>query len=92
MDPAGREEIRARVALFVETDAWVVDGNHRSTSQDLVWARADTVVWLDHPFWVDAGRSISRTGRRILESEELWGGNRETPARPSSAGTPSCGG
>jgi len=32
----------------VEADAWVVDGNYRGV-QDLVWARADTVEWLDLP-------------------------------------------
>ncbi|QAA76947.1 MAG: Adenylate kinase [Candidatus Bipolaricaulis sibiricus] len=57
--------------------AWVVDGN-RSEVRDLVWGRADTVVWLDYPFRRVFGQLLKRTLRRALRREELWNGNRES--------------
>jgi hypothetical protein len=75
--PRRRERIRAEVSRFVAGPDWVVDGNYRSVSQDLVWGRADTVVWLDLPFRVVAGRLLRRTAGRILRREVLWSGNRE---------------
>jgi adenylate kinase family enzyme len=43
-----RDEFRSRIAEVVAGDGWVVDGNY-SAANDLVWDRADTVVWLDLP-------------------------------------------
>ncbi|MCB2223090.1 MAG: AAA family ATPase [Actinobacteria bacterium] len=73
-----RDTIRAEVAEAVAGGAWVVDGNYRSVSQDLVWAAADTVVWLDLPFRTNLWRLLRRTRRRVRGREELWAGNRET--------------
>jgi adenylate kinase family enzyme len=55
---------------------WVVCGNY-SAVQDAVWARADTVVWLDLPRWRVMARVSRRTLRRVVRREELWNGNRE---------------
>jgi adenylate kinase family enzyme len=46
--PLPPEEFRARVEAAAAGDGWVIDGNY-STVRDLVWARADTVVWFDLP-------------------------------------------
>ncbi len=56
--------------------SWVVDGNY-SVVQDIVWARADTVVWFDLPFALVMARVIRRTVRRAILRTELWNGNRE---------------
>ena len=77
----GREEFRRRVAEVVAGDGWVVDGNY-SPVQDLVWARADTVVWLDLPRPLVMRRIVARTLRRTLTREELWNGNREPLLAP----------
>ncbi|MGH2489080.1 MAG: AAA family ATPase [Candidatus Limnocylindria bacterium] len=69
--------LRQRVARAVAADAWVVDGNYSAT-RDLVWARADTVVWLDHSFALVMWRLIARTLRRSLRGVVLWSGNRES--------------
>lgn len=69
-------EFRARVAEFVAGDRWVVDGNYSSV-QDLIWRRADTVVWLDPPRHRVLRQIIGRTLRRALTRAELWNGNRE---------------
>jgi len=71
------EVLRERVAQAVAADTWVVDGNYSAT-RDLVWGRADTVVWLDYPFATVMWRVIVRTLRRSLRGEVLWSGNRES--------------
>ena len=53
--------LRERVSAAVSADRWVTDGNKRAV-RDLVWPRADTVIWLDYPLWV----SLWRLGRRAL--------------------------
>jgi adenylate kinase family enzyme len=74
--PLPEEEFRTRVAAFAAGDRWVVDGNYSSV-QDLVWHRADTVVWLDPPRHRVMRRIIWRTLRRAITGAELWNGNRE---------------
>jgi adenylate kinase family enzyme len=75
---AERDEMRRRVAAAVSGDAWVVDGNY-SVSRDLVWDRAQAVVWLDYPLRTVLRRYVARTRRRIRGREEIWPGtgNRE---------------
>jgi adenylate kinase family enzyme len=70
------EVFRARVAEATAGDRWVVDGSY-SKVRDLVWARADTLVWLDYPLAVKLWRLVERTARRLWTGEELWNGNRE---------------
>jgi adenylate kinase family enzyme len=70
-----QERIRAAIA----GDAWVVDGNYGGRgARDIVWPRADTVVWLDLPLPVTLLRMWRRTTDRIRRREKLWGGNEET--------------
>jgi len=70
------EEFRRRVAEVVAGDAWVIDGNYTAV-RDLVWQRADTVVWLDLPRPLVMRRVVVRTLRRAVLRQELWNGNRE---------------
>jgi adenylate kinase family enzyme len=75
--PLPREEFRERVAATVAGERWVIDGNYTSQVKDLVWARADTVVWLDLPRRTVMRRIIWRSFRRAAARTELWNGNRE---------------
>jgi adenylate kinase family enzyme len=75
--PAEPQVFRNRVTAALSSDRWVVDGNY-STVRDIVWTKADTVVFLDYPFWLVMRRLLRRTWRRSLHREELWNGNRET--------------
>ena len=75
--PLPREEFRRRVAAMVAGERWVIDGNYTSQIQDLVWARADTVVWLDLPRRTVMRRIIWRSFLRAAARTELWNGNRE---------------
>jgi adenylate kinase family enzyme len=74
--PLPRTEFRALVTSATAGERWVIDGNYSSV-QDIVWARADTVVWLDLPRRTVMRRVIWRTLRRIGGRVELWNGNRE---------------
>jgi adenylate kinase family enzyme len=74
---ASREDFRERTVQALHTDAWTVDGNY-SKVRDIVWSRADTVVWLDYALPVIMWRLVRRTFKRVTTRQELWGGNRET--------------
>jgi adenylate kinase family enzyme len=46
--PAAAADFRARVAAAAAGPAWVMAGNDGAV-RDLLWPRADTIVWLDYP-------------------------------------------
>jgi adenylate kinase family enzyme len=73
---APTEVMRERVAAAIAVDAWVVDGNY-AVVRDLVWARAQAIIWLDLPLRTILWRFAARTSRRLIGREELWNGNRE---------------
>jgi adenylate kinase family enzyme len=75
--PMPPEVFRERVAQALSGDTWAVDGNYGKV-RDIVWVRADTIVWLDYVLPVVLMRLAWRTLRRIFTREELWCGNRET--------------
>jgi adenylate kinase family enzyme len=70
-------EFRAAVAAFAAGEGWVIDGNYGAV-QDLVWARADTVVWLDPSRARVMRQLIPRTLLRMARRTERWNGNRES--------------
>ncbi|MFB3098236.1 MAG: AAA family ATPase, partial [Dehalococcoidia bacterium] len=47
--PRPVEEFRKLTSVVIGEESWVVDGNYSSV-RDLVWPRATTLVWLNHPF------------------------------------------
>jgi adenylate kinase family enzyme len=67
---------RARVSQALTGDRWVVDGNY-SKVRDLVWSRANTLVWLDYPLRVIMSRLLWRTLCRVVTQEKLWNDNHE---------------
>ncbi|MGI8697411.1 MAG: AAA family ATPase [Mycobacteriales bacterium] len=46
--PLPTEQFRDAVERIAATGSWVIDGNY-SVVRDLVWRRADTLVFLDLP-------------------------------------------
>jgi hypothetical protein len=78
---APREVFLARAAAATSGDAWVTDGNYGGAGvRDVLWRRADSVVWLDYPLRVIFWRLLRRTLLRIRSGKEFWPGtgNRET--------------
>jgi adenylate kinase family enzyme len=75
--PLPEDEFRGVVAAAAAGDRWVMDGNY-SAVRPLVWARADTVVWLDLPRRTVMRQVVWRTLRRAVTRQELWNGNRES--------------
>jgi len=77
-EPLDDETFRTRIQEFTRAARWVVDGNYTSHGvADIVWARADTVVWVDLARRITMRQVIGRTLRRAVTREELWNGNRE---------------
>ncbi len=75
--PMPADEFRAVVAERIAQSAWVIDGNYHGKLGDLVWSRADTVIWLDLPRPLVMRQIITRTLGRAITRRELWNGNRE---------------
>ena len=48
-EPLPDEEFRSAVIRVIGGERWVVDGNYPQVVKRLVWAAADTVIWLDPP-------------------------------------------
>lgn len=66
--PAGAlplEEFRRQAARVTAQDEWVVEGNF-SKLADVVWHRADILVWLDFPLPLIVYRIVLRSLRQLL--------------------------
>lgn len=72
------EEFRALVDAATQGDRWVIAGNYFSKGAAITWPRADTVIWLDMPFWANFWQLLKRTLRRIRTREEICNGNYES--------------
>ncbi|XWK87293.1 MAG: AAA family ATPase [Phormidium sp.] len=68
---------RQRVLKALSNDSWVVDGNY-SPVRNIVWVKADTIVWLNYSLLVILTRLLWRSLERSLTQKELYNGNRET--------------
>lgn len=71
------DALRAQVDQYTSSDRWVIDGifpEHRN----MVWSRADTVVWLNFPLSIVFTRALRRTIKRCLTRETLGDHNVET--------------
>lgn len=55
------EVLRERTSTAIAGQHWVTDGNKRAV-RDLVWPRADTIIWLDYSLAV----SLWRLGKRAI--------------------------
>ena len=70
------EIFRARVEKATQAERWVVAGNYHIV-RDLVWPKAEAVIWLDYSLWRIFWQLTRRTFARWWTQELLWGTNRE---------------
>ena len=80
---AAPETFRARVEEATRGEAWVFDGNY-GAARDIVWPRAQLLIWLDYPLHLTLRRVALRSARRSLSREDLGHGNFETWKRTLS--------
>ncbi|MGJ5797426.1 adenylate kinase [Streptomyces griseorubiginosus] len=66
------------VSSLTAEPRWIIDSLGYPEVRDLLWERADTVIWLDYPKRVIMPRVLRRSIRRTVTREVLFGGNRET--------------
>ena len=69
-------EFRELVDEATKGESWVVDGNY-SKVRDIVWRKAEILVWLDLPFNIVFWRIFLRTVNRIVTRKKLWNNNIE---------------
>ena len=67
---------RARVEKATQAEKWIVAGNYR-TVRDLIWPKAEAVIWLDYPLLIILRQLTHRNFKRWWTQELLWGTNRE---------------
>ncbi|WP_067819127.1 adenylate kinase [Actinomadura kijaniata] len=72
-----RPEFVDEVRAFAATDRWICEDQYHGKLGDLLWERADTVIWLDLPRRTVMFRVLRRSFGRALFRRELWNGNRE---------------
>ena len=70
------EVFRTRVEKATEAERWIVAGNYHVV-RDLIWHKAEAVLWLDYPLWTVLWQLTRRTFKRWWTQELLWGTNRE---------------
>ena len=76
------------VERIVGTDGWVIDSWGPPEVRELMWSRADTVVWLDYPRRVVLPRLWRRSWQRSWSRRPVFGGNRERWRDWASPGHP----
>jgi adenylate kinase family enzyme len=72
-----RPEFKADVERFSAEPRWVAEDQYHRKIGDLLWRRADTVLWLDHPRHTVMTRVVWRSVSRLITRQELYNGNRE---------------
>ena len=81
--PRPADEVRAWLASTTAAERWVTDGNFDG-DRDLLWARAELIVWLDLPLARVLGQALRRNLGWWLRRTRVWGGQRMTLAKALS--------
>lgn len=65
---------RARAEAATLSQRWVAAGNFQ-VLQDILWCKAEAVIWLDYSLALIFLQLLRRTVHRTITREELWNGN-----------------
>jgi adenylate kinase family enzyme len=71
------EVFRERVSSAMRAPGWVVAGNYHVV-RDMVWPKAEAIIWLDYSLHRIFWQLTRRTFKRWWTQELLWGTNRES--------------
>ena len=66
------EKFKEKIAAITEKKKWIFCGNY-SIAREIIWKKADTLIWLDLPFSTTLKQLFQRTLNRSLDKEKLWG-------------------
>jgi adenylate kinase family enzyme len=61
----------------VGAHGYVIHGNYNKV-RDLTWGNSNIVIWLDYSRSIIMWRVFKRSIFRIINSESLWAGNKES--------------
>jgi adenylate kinase family enzyme len=70
------EGFKADVSNAIREDDWVATGGYLSV-RDLLWERANVIIWLDLPFLTVFMRVVLRSLRRAISGRETFAGCKE---------------
>jgi len=59
-----------------DSDSWIIEGNYQVV-RELIWPKANLIIWLDYPFYIVFIRLFKRTIKRFVTKEVLWNDNTE---------------
>lgn len=65
------DEFFTAVENVLKEEKWILDGNFGKTHY-LTWPVADTVIWIDRPFWITIYQNFSRSLKRAIKKERIW--------------------
>ena len=80
---ASSAKVHQQLREVVHREAWVLDGNF-DDERELVWRRADCIIWLDYSWLTICSRIISRNFLWVITRQPTWSGNRMTLQRAFS--------
>ena len=71
------EDFRRLLVEAMCVNKWAIAGNYTDRAQDITWPAADTLIWLDIPFWPNFWQLFKRTMKRAYSGELICNGNTE---------------
>ena len=80
---ASLEKVHEQLSEVIRQETWVLDGNFDDERQ-LVWGRADCLIWLDYSLLTICRRVVWRNFLWVITRQPTWSGNRMTLQRALS--------